>query len=390
MRALRFAILSVLVLLVALSGGASIGAAQPAPSSGEAPLMQARGAAIAGQYIVVLKSGHDPRGVASSAAARPQHTYDTALNGFAASLTPRQVAMLRRQAGVEFIEEDAQISIDGIETMDAQGNPWGLDRIDQVDLPLNGTYTYHGDGANVHAYIIDTGIQTNHPDVVGRASVGYDAVGGRGQDCNGHGTHVAATVGGSVYGVAKRTSLVAVRVLNCSGSGTTSGVIAGINWVASHSIHPAVANMSLGGGFSAALNQAATNLVDSGVFLAVAAGNNNADACETSPASADRVFSTAASDKTDGRASFSNFGSCVTGYAPGVAIKSAWLRGGTNTISGTSMATPHVTGVAALYKGIDDAPASEIITLIQTNGSQGVIHGNPAGTPNVLVLKNNL
>jgi subtilisin family serine protease len=275
--------------------------------------------------------------------------------------------------------------------MDANGDPWGLDRIDQHNLPLSKTYTYAGGASEVHAYIIDTGIQTTHPEFGGRATVAFDALGGSGQDCNGHGTHVAGTVGSTTFGVAKSAQLHAVRVLNCAGSGSNSGVIAGINWVAAHSVHPAVANMSLGGGFSSSLNSAATNLVNSGVFLAVAAGNSNANACSYSPASASGVFTTAASDKTDTRASFSNFGNCVEGYAPGVAIKSTWLNNGTNTISGTSMATPHITGVGALYKGDhSDASAATIISFIQSTATQNVIRSNHPSTPNRLLFKGDL
>jgi subtilisin family serine protease len=211
-------------------------------------------------------------------------------------------------------------------------------------------------------------------------------LGGNGQDCNGHGTHVA-TVGGATWGVAKQASLRAVRVLNCSGSGSNSGVIAGMNWVRTNGVRPAVANMSLGGGFSQAVNSAATSLANSGVFLAVAAGNGNANACNTSPASASGVFTVAASDRNDRRASFSNFCSCVEAYAPGVAIKSAWLNAGTNTISGTSMATPHVTGVAALFKSSNgDASSAAVSAALIDNATPGVISGNRSGTPNRLLF----
>jgi subtilisin family serine protease len=297
---------------------------------------------------------------------------------------------LRRNQAVEFIEEDAEIHLDATQTLPG-GEPWGLDRIDQRNLPLTGTYTFNNNGAGVRAYIIDTGIQTSHPEFGGRASAVFDALGGNGQDCNGHGTHVAGTVGGSTFGVAKGAFLRAVRVLDCNGSGSNSGVIAGMNFVRQNSIHPAVANMSLGGGFSQAVNTAATNLVNSGVFLAVAAGNSNANACNSSPASATGVFTTAASDRTDLRASFSNFGACVEAYAPGVAIRSAWLNGGTNTISGTSMATPHVTGVGALYKGDNgDTSSATISNFIIAQATTGVIRSNPAGTPNRLLFKTNL
>jgi subtilisin family serine protease len=390
MRAKKLAGLTALGLALALTGATtSVAAAVAGPDANDAPMVAARGGrAIAGQYIVVLKSGRDARSVAASAFAAPRHVYDAALNGFSASLTAGQVTLLRRNRDVEYIEEDAEIHLDATENMDANGDPWGIDRIDQRNLPLSRTYTSATQGAGVRAYIIDTGIQTSHPEFGGRASAVFDALGGNGQDCNGHGTHVAGTVGGTTYGVAKQALLRAVRVLDCNGSGATSGVIAGMNWVRQNSIHPAVANMSLGGGLSQAVNTAATNLVNSGVFLAVAAGNSNANACNSSPASATGVFTVAASDKTDLRASFSNFGSCVEAYAPGVAIKSAWLNGTTNTISGTSMATPHVTGVGALYKSSrGDASASTISSFLLTNATMNAIRSNPSGTPNRLLFE---
>jgi subtilisin family serine protease len=245
--------------------------------------------------------------------------------------------------------------------------------------------------SNVTAYVIDTGIATSTPDFEGRASVAYDALGGNGQDCNGHGTHVAGTIGGKTWGVAKKVQLRAVRVLNCSGSGSTSGIINALNWLRANHAANSVANMSLGGGRSTALNTAATNLINSGVFLAVAAGNENQNACNVSPASTAAAYTTAASDSTDLRAWFSNFGSCVDGYAPGVSVKSDWLSNGTNTISGTSMATPHVTGVAALYKGTyGDVPAATISSWITSNASPNVIRSNPSGTPNRLLNKRTL
>jgi subtilisin family serine protease len=268
------------------------------------------------------------------------------------------------------------------------GATWGIDRIDQRSRPLSGTYTYTSTGSGVTAYIIDTGIQTSHSQFGGRAAVAYDALGGNGQDCNGHGTHVAGTVGSATYGVAKGVALRAVRVLDCNGSGSTSGVIAGMNWVASHHVAKSVANMSLGGGYSSSTNSAANSLASSGVFLAVAAGNSNANACNYSPSSAANTTTVAASTSSDARASYSNYGGCVDLYAPGSSITSTWLNGGTNTISGTSMATPHVTGVAALYKATyGDASYSTIRSWLTTNATANVITGNPTGTPNKLLYK---
>jgi subtilisin family serine protease len=346
------------------------------------------GDAIPGSYIVVVKDGNDPAAVANGRTADTKQVYRQAINGFSAQLSDSQVARLRSMKRVAYVEQDRVVTASATQNMDAAGDPWGLDRIDQRALPLSRTYTYNTTASNVTAYVIDTGIYTSHADFGGRATNVYDALGGNGQDCNGHGTHVAGTIGGSTYGVAKGVKLRGVRVLDCGGSGSTSGIINALNWVRTNATKPAVANMSLGGGYSASLNTAATNLANSGVFLAVAAGNENQDACNVSPASAPGTYTAAASDKTDLRASFSNYGGCVDGYAPGVAIKSAWLNGGTNIISGTSMASPHVAGVGALYKGANgDAASSTIVSWINTNATANVIRSNPSGTPNRLLYK---
>ncbi len=357
-----------------------------------------RGRPIPDEYIVVLRQDvQDVPGLARRLAA--QHgsaarlTYETALKGFAVKLPAQAAAALARDPNVAYVEQDQEVALDATQTMDAAGDPWGLDRINQRDLPLDRAYTYTSTGTGVRAYIIDTGIQTNHPDFGSRASAVYDAIGdGRnGQDCNGHGTHVAGTTGGATYGVAKNVYLRAVRVLNCSGSGTSSQVLAGIDWVTKNHISPAVANMSLGGGFSQAENDAVNALANSGVFIAVAAGNSNADACGSSPASAANATTIGATTKTDARATYSNYGGCVDLYAPGSAIKSDWLSGGTNIISGTSMATPHVTGVAALYKATyGDASYSTIRSWLVNNATTNRVTGNPTGTPNRLLYKSTL
>jgi subtilisin family serine protease len=266
--------------------------------------------------------------------------------------------------------------------------PWVLDRIDQRALPLSASYTYPNDGAGVTAYVVDTGILSTHVDFGGRVRAGYTAINdGRGTgDCNGHGTHVAGTIGGTTYGVAKGVTLKAVRVLDCQGSGTDADVVAGMDWVAQHAAKPAVANMSLGGGKSPTVDAAAKKLSDSGVFLAVAAGNDGADACSGSPSGADGVLAVAAEDRTDMSASFTNYGSCVAVYAPGVDIKSDWLAGGTNTISGTSMATPHVVGVAALYKEANgDGSQATVSGWITSHAVKDAVNGVPGGTPNLLL-----
>ena len=342
---------------------------------------------IPGSYIVVVEDGSDPKAVAKSQDAETKHVYRSAINGFAAELSDEQVAKLRKSDKVAYVEQDRVVTASATQT----NATWGLDRIDQRNRPLTTTYTYNATASGVTAYVIDTGIWTAHSQFGGRASNVYDAFGGNGQDCNGHGTHVAGTIGSSTYGVAKSVRLRGVRVLDCSGNGSTSGIINALNWVRANAVKPAVANMSLGGGFSSSLNSATTNLANSGVFVAVAAGNESQPACNVSPASAPGTFTSAASDRNDVRASFSNYGGCVDGYAPGVAITSTWPGGGTNTINGTSMASPHTAGVAALYKAnFGDAASSTIVSWIINNSTANVISGNPSGTPNRLLYKGTL
>lgn len=317
-------------------------------------------------YIVVFRDDvADPRGKALGLArafgGTVGHSYSAALKGFSGTFSGPAIAALATDPSVAYVERDQEITAFATQS----GATWGLDRIDQRTLPLSASYSYTATGSGVRAYIVDTGILPTHAEFGGRATIGYDAVGDgkNGIDCNGHGTHVAGTVGGSTYGVAKGVSLVAVRVLNCAGSGTNAGVIAGIDWVTANAVKPAVANMSLGGGASTALDQAVTKSIASGVAYAVAAGNGNQagiaqDACKYSPARVATAMTIGATDKTDRKASFSNYGTCVDWFAPGVGITSAWYSSAsaTNTISGTSMATPHVAGVAALY--LQGSPAS--------------------------------
>jgi subtilisin family serine protease len=248
---------------------------------------------------------------------------------------------MSRHAEVAFIEEDGEVSIDTTQT----GATWGLDRIDQRNRPLNGTFVYTYAGSGVRAYVIDTGIRTTHSQFGTRAAVSYDALGGNGQDCNGHGTHVAGTIGGSTYGVAKSVQLRAVRVLNCSGSGTNSGVIAGVDWVRANHIKPAVANMSLGGGASSALDTAVNNAINAGVTFVVAAGNSNANACNYSPARVGAAITVGSTTSGDVRSSFSNYGSCVDIFAPGSSITSAWYTSKRSTCraSATSRRRPCAT-----------------------------------------------
>jgi subtilisin family serine protease len=253
---------------------------------------------------------------------------------------------------------------------------------------LNAIYTFNWTGSGVRAYVIDTGIRTTHSQFGTRAAVSFDAFGGNGQDCNGHGTHVAGTIGGSTYGVAKNVLLRAVRVLDCNGSGSTSGVIAGVDWVRQNHTPPAVANMSLGGGASSALDTAVNNLHNANVTIAVAAGNSNANACNSSPARAANAVTVGSTTTTDARSSFSNFGTCVDIFAPGSGILSAWFSSNTATatLSGTSMASPHVAGAAALYKQANPGASSTTIrNALVNNATTNVITNVGTGSPNRLL-----
>ncbi len=375
------------VLRLTLLALVGIGMAAPYPAFASAPTVpvtRAVGTAVPGAYIVTLEPGTPVRTPLNSLGITASHTYRTALHGFAARLTDRQLDALRRQPGVTAIEQD-QVATTATTQADP---PWGLDRIDQRSLPLSRSYTYTATANAVHAYVIDTGIDSGHPEFEGRASQDHNAVDVILGDCHGHGTHVAGTIGSRTYGVAKQVRLHGVKVLNCAGIGTNAGVIAGIDWVARNRITPAVANMSLGGGQSDAVNTATNNLANAGVFVAVAAGNDDADACDYSPASAANATSVMASDQNDRKASFSNTGRCAHLYAPGVDVTSTYLLGTTDTLSGTSMASPHVAGVAALYKAtVGDAGFGTVRTWLVNNATSGVIAGNPSGTANLLLHK---
>ncbi|WP_420130002.1 S8 family peptidase [Longimicrobium sp.] len=375
----------VLTACAALSLAACADRSPVAARAPDAAPLHAAARGIDGQYVVVLNQGADPRSVAAAAGVSPRHVYTASLVGFSAALNAGQLNALRHNPNVAYVEQDQQVRAAATQT----GATWGLDRIDQAGLPLSGTYTYTATASNVNVYIIDTGIHVTHPQFGARATNVYDALGGTGADCHGHGTHVTGIIGSTTFGIAKGARLRGVRVLDCTGTGTVSGLIAAIDWVRLNHQPPAVAVIAVSVPYSAAVNAAATSLVNAGVFTAAAAGNNNANACNYSPGSAPAVMTTMASTSTDARASYSNYGSCTDLYAPGTGITSTWLNGGTSTLSGTSMAAAHVAGVAALYKSINtSASPATMTTWIISNAIPNVITGNPAGTPNRLLNKN--
>ena len=337
------------------------------------------GVAGAARYVVVLDGTAEPAAAARQAQAlggTVGHVYTHALEGFSVSLPAERLGALERIPGVAYVESDGVVRASTTQ----QNATWGLDRIDQRALPLSTTFTYTATGAGVTAYIVDTGIRRSHQEFGGRAVNGFDGIGGAGlvDDCNGHGTHVAGTVGGATYGVAKQVRLVSVRVLDCAGVGLNSTVIAGVDWVtADHQAgQPAVANMSLGGGASAAVDQAVRNSIADGVSYAVAAGNESEDACTGSPSRVAEALTIGATDWNDAKASFSDFGPCVDWFAPGVSITSAWwlTNTSTNTISGTSMATPHTAGVVAQYlQGNPGASPAAVRTALYDLTTMGIV-----------------
>ncbi|WP_460762818.1 S8 family serine peptidase [Lysobacter fragariae] len=372
------------------------------PTGHAAELRHASGQKISGQYIVVLKD--DAAALSNERTARPRpkaaavaqemarahgaqlkHAYSTVLRGFAVKANAASLKKLLADPRVAYVEEDGVVYADATQS----NATWGIDRVDQRDRPLSGSYTYDTTASSVHAYIIDTGMRLTHSEFSGRVGNGYDAVtsGGNASDCNGHGTHVAGTVGGTTWGIAKGVKLHPVRVLGCNGSGSNSGVIAGMDWVANNHISPAVANMSLGGGADTATDDAVARLTASGVTVAVAAGNDNDNACNYSPARASSAITVGSTTSSDARSSFSNYGSCVDIFAPGSSITSASYGSdtGSTSMSGTSMASPHVAGVAALYLATNPtATPAQVANALASNASTNKVT-DPVGSPNRLL-----
>jgi hypothetical protein len=380
-------------LATGLSLAACHDAVSPTPERSSPPDLARSGVPIPNQYIVVLND-RAPDAVVSAPqmvaahGGRLGYTYRNALKGFSAQLTEAAAAALARHPSVQYVMQDQTVYA----IAEQPGATWGIDRVDQRDLPLSTSYVYNATGAGANGYILDTGTRYSHSEFEGRAFFGYDVIGDgqNGNDCNGHGTHVAGTVGGKTYGVAKAVRLFSVRVLGCNGSGSFAGVIAGVDWVTANHVKPAVANMSLGGGAYPPLDEAIRNSVAAGVTYSVAAGNSSANACNYSPARAPEALTIGATDRYDQEAYFSNYGTCVDFLGPGAGVTSSWHTsdGATNTISGTSMAAPHVAGAAALFlEGSPAASPLEVEQALEGNASGNTITlwSGAYGTPNLLV-----
>ncbi|MFE0173947.1 S8 family peptidase [Streptomyces sp. NPDC059002] len=392
---------TVIAAAISTATAAVIGTVAALPAQAAAPaegtvIAAGSADAVKGSYIVTLKKSSGLKAATSQGkdliseyGGSVKKTYKSALNGYAARLSATEAKRLAADPAVASVEQDQRLHA----TATQSNAPWGLDRIDQAKLPLSGTYTYPDSaGGGVTAYVIDTGVRITHTEISGRAVNGYDAVDNdnTAQDGNGHGTHVATTIAGKTYGVAKKAKIVAVRVLDNNGSGTTAGVIAGIDWVTKNHAAgaPAVANMSLGGGASTTLDNAVKNSIADGVTYAVAAGNDGANAANSSPARVPAAITVGATSNTDAKASWSNYGSVLDIFAPGVNIKAGWNTGdtATNTISGTSMATPHVAGAAAVYlAGHTSATPAQVSSALVNGATPNVVTSPGSGSPNKLL-----
>lgn len=386
-------IVPLILVPLAITTGA---AAQPDERAEPLPITRTSGVPVPNSYIITLTKETDASAFVTKVPllGKARFTYGTVLSGFAATLTDTQLAFVRKSSLVTAVEENALATAYGDDGR-APGptEAWGLDRIDQRGLPLDQRFTTAGNGAGVRAYVLDSGIDYGHSEFGGRASFGFDAVGDglEGADCQGHGTHVAGTIAGSTYGVARKASLVSVRVLGCDGSGDWAGIIAGMDWIAKNAVKPAVVNESLGGGKSPAVNAAADALHATGVLQIVAAGNSAVDACGISPASAASAFTIGATDRIDEETHFSNWGSCLSLYAPGKDIISAKMGGGSVSLSGTSMSAPHVTGTAALYLAENPrASNGDVATWISGKSTKDVIKFISPSSPNRLLFTDGL